>query len=85
MYFRVSRLKEQCDGVHVRKLMMKYGLKNVQVPEGADAEVNTTYSRHLSNKALDKSAFCVCSLEVEVNIVSRSLWHWHGYNSFLDA
>ena len=35
---RVSRLKEQCDRVHVRKLMLKYGLKNVEVPKGADAE-----------------------------------------------
>ena len=41
VYFRVSRLKEQCDRVHVRKLMMKYGLKNVEVPQGADAEVKT--------------------------------------------
>ena len=35
---RVSRLKEQCDRAHVRKLMLKYGLKNVEVPQGADAE-----------------------------------------------
>ena len=41
VYFRVCRLKEQCDRVHVRKLMMKYGLKNVEVPQGADAEVKT--------------------------------------------
>ena len=34
-------MKEQCDRVHVRKLMMKYGLKNVEVPQGADAEVKT--------------------------------------------
>lgn len=36
---RVSKLKEQCDRVHVRKLMLKYGLRNVEVPQGADAEV----------------------------------------------
>ena len=35
---RVSKLKEQCDRVHVRKLMLKYGLKNVEVPQGGDAE-----------------------------------------------
>ncbi|XP_053381951.1 kinetochore-associated protein 1-like [Mercenaria mercenaria] len=70
-HIKVSKIKEQCERARVRKLMMKYGLKNVEVPQGPQAErlmyfMLTKDKEGCMEDALEVMKSCGVSLKVNL-------------------